>query len=128
MFWKHEEAPFPKPMETPTELGLGTEHDLGLGLGEPGTPPGTPEAPSMPGTQSGMPSPMLGIPPSPGIPEAPPIPGAPPTQPSTAEKDIQLLSAKLDSLKAILENINQRLVNIERIAQESQESEKHEVY
>ena len=44
---------------------------------------------------------------------------------TTLEKDIQLLSAKLDSLKAILDNINQRLANIERIAHESEAHERY---
>jgi len=43
-------------------------------------------------------------------------------------KDIQILSAKMDALKAILDNINQRLTNIERIANESQHNEKYERY
>ncbi len=42
---------------------------------------------------------------------------------ASLEKDIQVLTAKLDSLKAILDNINQRLANIERIANESQKEE-----
>ncbi len=76
-------------------------------------------------------SPMPGAPVAPnlGPPTEEPKPAASMMQQSgSLEKDIMLLSAKLDSLKALLDNINQRLANIERIAQESQESEKHEIY
>ena len=45
-----------------------------------------------------------------------------PSQQYSSEKDYEVLSAKLDALKAILDNINQRLANIERIA--NQENEK----
>ena len=103
-FWKHKE----KPLETPHELGLGKEHDLGLGLKEEPLPP------------------MPGQPSTPGVPPPSPPPSATSAfaQPQQSiDKDIQLLSAKLDSLKAILDNINQRLANIERIAQESQQHE-----
>ncbi|MBW2993782.1 hypothetical protein KY317_04370 [Candidatus Woesearchaeota archaeon] len=44
--------------------------------------------------------------------------------PVSISKDFELLSAKLDALKALLENINQRLQNLERIAQ----GEHHEAY
>lgn len=77
--------------------------------------------------------PVAGLAPKAAVPEQP-VPAeyaarAASAFPQTSlEKDIQLLSAKLDALKAILDNINQRLANIERIAQEAQESEKYERY
>ena len=39
-------------------------------------------------------------------------------------RDIELLSAKLDAIRAMLENINQRLEKIERLARSSE----HEIY
>ena len=47
-------------------------------------------------------------------------------QTSTMNKDLELISAKLDALKPLLESMNQRLTNIERIAQEAEKNE--EVY
>jgi hypothetical protein len=38
-----------------------------------------------------------------------------------AEKNLEVISSKLDALKAGMESINQRLANIERIAQGEQE-------
>src|SRR3989338_5731969 len=43
--------------------------------------------------------------------------------PSAVEKDIEVVSAKLDSIRATLESINQRLLNIERIAYEHRKRE-----
>lgn len=39
------------------------------------------------------------------------------------EKDFQLINAKLDSIKSFMESINQRLLHIERIAEESRPKE-----
>ncbi len=41
-------------------------------------------------------------------------------KPGNIEKDIELLSVKLDNLRNLMENINQRLINIENIAREEQ--------
>lgn len=44
---------------------------------------------------------------------------SPPTSPSQiTEKDLELISAKLDAIKALLESLNQRVANLERIARE----------
>lgn len=45
---------------------------------------------------------------------------SPPTPPQSAvtEKDLELISAKLDAIKALLESLNQRVANLERIARE----------
>jgi len=43
-------------------------------------------------------------------------------QQGLVSKDIEILSAKIDSLKAMLESINQRLANLERIASEENKS------
>jgi hypothetical protein len=39
---------------------------------------------------------------------------------SPMEKDLELLSSKLDAIKALVDNMNQRLENIERMQKESQ--------
>ena len=39
-------------------------------------------------------------------------------------KDVEIISAKIDALKAMLESISQRIANIERIAQSEQEKAK----
>ena len=41
---------------------------------------------------------------------------------NTTGRELDLVVAKLDALKLTLENINQRLTNLERIAQQSDES------
>lgn len=38
----------------------------------------------------------------------------------SADKNLEIISMKLDNLKIAIENINQRLINIERIAKDSQ--------
>lgn len=51
----------------------------------------------------------------------PPIPTIQPlqqVQPSITSKDIEIISAKLDAIKAMLDNLNQRIANLERIARE----------
>ena len=50
---------------------------------------------------------------------------APQTMQPTYNKDLELISAKLDSMKAMLENINQRLANPERIAKGDQETPRY---
>ncbi len=40
------------------------------------------------------------------------------------EKSLEIVSMKLDNLKVALENINQRLMNIERLAMDSQNQER----
>lgn len=72
---------------------------------------------------------------------------APPTQPSypqsqqpsfqpptqqpqgfTAEKDLEVISSKLDALRAALDAINQRLANLEAIARGEEEQSKRRYY
>ncbi len=126
-FWRHKEEPLIKP----PELGLGRERELGLGLDESELGPATGPTPPMQGPPPSLGPPETPAPPSLGPPETPaPAPSAlaqaQAAMPQTSiEKDIQILSAKLDSLKAILENIHQRLVNIERIAHESEKYERY---
>ena len=106
-FWKHDDF---KDLPSP-ELGLGKEHDTALGIGDHDFTPPPGQIPSE------EPNPVY------------PQHNMSAQQPaSDVSKDIQILSAKLDSLKAILDNLNQRLANIERIANEAQQSERQDIY
>jgi hypothetical protein len=106
----------PSATPSPFEKEMGTE------------PSGFPEEPST------HPSPAAGVPEEPSGPDFSAPPGGPaPTHPAAAQmpspasgnRDIELISAKLDAIKAMLENINQRLATLERIAKSSSE---HETY
>jgi len=46
-------------------------------------------------------------------------------QGNISEKDIELISSKLDYLKAAIDNISQRLVNLENFAKEEQGRNKY---
>lgn len=128
-FWRKKEEP--SPAEKPPELGLPGEEELGLkppggleeeptvaGIAPPGAPPMPHEAPGH------MPRPAHEPPeiPTPSPTTAPP--GFAPPQPMAPpiSKDIELISAKLDALKASLDTLNQRLANIERIARGEHET------
>lgn len=52
----------------------------------------------------------------------------PPQQDSMVEKDFELISSKLDALRATLDSINQRLTNIESIARGEEEHHKKKYY
>jgi len=116
---KKEEAAMPAP-----EMGLGREYELGL----PGTETYGAE---MPGALPGMPSeeaPHIGAPPGlppAGVPASRYAPQAAAYAEPISSKDIELLSAKLDALKAILESINQRLTTLEQMAGRSREHERY---
>ena len=132
------------------DLG-GLDKDLSLpggpemGAGAPQGPPGSfGQAPNLPGQVpggdldgSGLPRSKVGPPPPPPpepmidtfsdgqiLPQRPqpsyPLPqqGA---SPGSSSKDLEIISAKLDSLRISLDNINQRLANLERIAYGEQE-------
>ncbi len=115
LFWRHKE---PEPSLEAPPMGLGKESDLGLDQPIPGEEPvGAGIAPS------GLP-PLENQPPvSPGpAPNAPPGVGmAPPPSMPPVGKDIEIISAKIDALKATLDSINQRLENLERLAKQGNE-------
>jgi len=143
MFWKKE----PK-LDIDTNLDFNSA-SAGPNLGMPSSPnlglP--PTGPSMgidsnPGlTQQQMHDPFLdgGAQPSFQTPQTQPAFGAP-EQPKiisestqgfpqqnlhqeSYDKSLEIVSMKLDNLKVVLENMNQRLMNIERIATDSQRQE-----
>ena len=113
-FWKKEDD-FDFDKLAKKEMGespLG-KNDLGLnqqppGLGEkspfdqpaPGTQPLPPhlEEPAFPGTQP--------VAPAPGVPTAVPAGG----------RELELINSKLDTIKALLTSMDQRIANLERAA------------
>jgi hypothetical protein len=125
-FWRKKEEPLP-PLGGAPGLGL-PKDDLGLsppegleeptaaGIAPPGAPPEIPGPAPMPGSEPEPTSPMST---PPGFRAQPPPPMGPPHM----EKDFELISAKLDALKASLDSVNQRLANLERIARGEHEKE-----
>ena len=96
LFGKRKEETESMPELTRDELGLGLEER------------------QMPEEQ-----PPIGAPPGFGMPGFTQEPMQQKPQPQMAqphEREYEVLSAKLDALKAILDSINQRLENLERIA------------
>lgn len=51
-----------------------------------------------------------------------------PQQSFTAEKDMEIISSKLDALRAILDSINQRLANLETIAKGEEDQSRKKYY
>lgn len=109
-FWKRDddlslgnELAMPKSAFPQDELGLQS--------------PGLPQTPQMPLSEPRMES----------FREAPrtysqPYPQQPQPQYYGANRDLDLVVAKLDALRATLENINQRLANLERVAYGEEET------
>ena len=150
MFWKKEpELPsFGEVGKESGFKGPGGFGEAGfgkLGAGEPGAPEkgfelGLGKEPGLAEMEPGMPEIEPGYGGGPGLPQQAvqqpmqrrqlqPWPqqqayGAPmtPVQPAPSDysKDIQILSSKLDALKASMDTINQRLANLERLATEAQ--------
>ncbi len=95
VFWKKQDDGGLPPLDMPgTDVPpLEPFRPMNHPLAEP--PPFTPSTPSAPFSQS----------------------------PNMQDKDLQLISAKLDTIKAQLENLNQRLARIERIAEASESAQ-----
>ncbi len=88
-------------------FGKKKEEELALEEPLPKEPLGLEEKPSLPET------------PSPELPPhlAEPAPSSVPSQPpGISPRDIELLNSKLDTLKAILNSMDQRLANLEKAA------------
>ena len=114
------EKGFDTGMPGTENLGLG-QQKLGLpGMEEPSFQPKTPQ--QMPQPQSigqfGQQAPAQMAPPGFATqqPATPIAPAAPSHNDQMMAKDLEVLSYKLDTLKAALDTINQRLANIERLA------------
>lgn len=134
MFWKKEEPFDMGKFPESGDLGMPGDENLGLpkmpgeeglpgmpqegkgNLGMPGlgaepagqrgiTPPRLEEAP--PGGNRGLPQP----------PSGPSFGGQQYSQQGMSNKDIEIISLKLDSLKTILEAINERIARLEKMAE-----------
>jgi len=126
-FWKRKETlpPGLQPASIPggADLGLPGEAQLGLPpMGGPAAPGQMPDMPpAMPGA---MPSAMEPEPASPAfaVPKLEPVQEQPRPMgtPAMGSKEIELVSLKLDQLKTTLDVINQRIANLEKIAEQAQ--------
>ena len=114
-FWKKDDLDF--GMDDPFKTSLGANDPLGKDIGA--TQPGSDPLGSMKQDPiGGMNAPSFGAPPS------SPTGYSSFSQPvpqQGASPEIEVISAKLDAIKATMDSINQRLTNIERIANAEQE-------
>ena len=118
-FWKHEEE---KQPELPGFGGSEASTDL-TGLGKDSTGLGEFKTPSTTQPFGQEQSVHQNIAPPPGTP--PPQSFQAPQQEDIASKNMEIISSKLDFLKASLENINQRLTNLENIARGEEQKPKY---
>ena len=144
MFWKKKDplGDFGKDMDMgkdfsgkgfdtgrPNDLGL-PRQDPGLGIDQgPGGLPGIDQGPG--GIDQGhRPDAFKPTPPQPSgslVQMQQPFqvqPAAPKEHNYMVSKDIEIISSKLDALRAAMESINQRLANIERVAMNQQEDKR----
>ena len=105
MFWKKKEDDDLSSLGLGPEAGLGGKDDLGLGLDGSPTEKAYPHAPETPEVPSAYPSSNLG----PSMPQS----AGPPIRNDILSKDIEIISSKLDAIRAGIESINQRLANLE---------------
>jgi len=100
-----------KEMGQPPAMG----DNLGLDQQPPGLEERSPFDQPMPGTQP-LPT-HLEEPTAPGFQQPPPRAGISATpQPIGGNRDLELISSKLDTVKAILTSMDQRIANLERAA------------
>jgi len=132
MFWKKKDE-F-------ADIGLGDKENLAFGdqFGQPGAnQPGLGPTPGM--DQGGMgplPSPAGQAPPGPSMPSfspsSPPQYQQPPSygnpQQEVESKNLEIISSKLDAIRASMESLNQRLANLEAIAKGEEEQGRRRRY
>ena len=125
MFWKKDDLGLKGLDKSPLpETGLGLEPNIGLGT-QPGlgqTPMSPPMQPSQPSYPSFQTTPSA---PSPGLGSQPQAfgPMRQEQQSYTISKEIEVISSKLDALRAAIDNLSQRLASIERMAYAEQQSQ-----
>jgi len=108
-FWQHDDIP-PLPEAIGKLPPLPGDHPgLALERADVAEPQGQPFIPS--------PSPSFSAPPMQQVPQAPQMD-------MMMNKNMEIISSKLDMLQKYLESISQRLMNIERIAQQEQQQTK----
>jgi len=129
MFWKKE-----PPLDLDTSIDLSPDPTPTPGMQPIGGPPlGDPfldnqqpmSNPSMSGLGQPMASPPMAQPSmsQPRIIESPQA-----IQSDSHEKSLEVISIKLDNLKVALESINQRLINIEKLASDHQQDKTRRVW
>lgn len=132
MFWKKKDE-F-------AGIGLGDKENLAFGdqFGQPGAPganpPGLGPTPGMDqGAMDPGPSPAVQTPPGPSMPsfsqpqyQQPPSYGNP--QQEVESKNLEIISSKLDAIRASIESLNQRLANLEAIAKGEEEQGRRRRY
>ncbi len=120
MPWKHDEFDFDsaltKEMGTPDELGgMPVQDNLGLGekspFGDQSVTTGTNPFASAPSFDAPLQQPRY-------APSQQPFPTA------GNNRDLELLSSKLDTVKALLSSLDQRLANVERAVGVQQKQER----
>lgn len=140
MFWKKKDDLGPDIGNFGADGSLGTGPNMGLNAADPGMGGQNAGLPNqdlslpklepqfgqqMPASQFGQaPQNFPGAAGPPGFQQATPMMPQQPAPNTMVGKDIEVVSAKLDSLRATLDAINQRLANIERIAMHDQEKRK----
>jgi hypothetical protein len=123
MFWKHDEPEFtpqpgPAPQEQHDPMGpppLGMQREGGM----QSDPLGVHRDPLQPGPDINSPTAFKGLEevhPS----STPPMAGPAHSPGGGVEKELEILTAKIDALRASVESMNQRIINIESIAKDSQ--------
>ncbi|MDP6265771.1 MAG: hypothetical protein QF655_00810 [Candidatus Woesearchaeota archaeon] len=135
MFWKKS--------DNLDDLGLGGRDNLAfgndLGVG-PGATPGMPGAappgglgpdPGM-GQGLGQQPPAQSMPPGPSMPSftppSPPQPSYPSPQQEVETKSLEVISSKLDAIRASIESLSQRMANLEAIARGEEEQGRRRRY
>ena len=123
-FWKKKDdfADLGKDLDFGKDMGLdagqGPSPDLGMGLEQ------TPQFPQQPRYQSFQPTQNF---------QAPSFQPQPYPQPVSndnyiASKNLEVISSKLDALKASIDSLSQRVANIEAIARGEQEDQRRKRY
>ena len=128
MFWKKKDE-F-------SDIGLGDKENLAFG-DEFGAQPGTPGA--VPGTNPPGLGSDPGLGPQPAAPQAPSMPTFQPSTPQYQQpsynpqqdleaKSLEVISSKLDALRASVDSLNQRLANLEAIARGDEDQSRRRRY
>ena len=105
------------------DLSQGPSPDLGTGL-EP-MPSGQPPTQRYPSFQQSSFQPSY---PQPSFQPAAPSYNSAPSDNYIASKNLEVISSKLDALKASIDSLNQRVANIEAIARGEQEDQRRKRY
>ena len=130
MFWKKDEfsdiglgdkgglgkGPLGKDLAFGDDFGMGTQPSLDQGLSQQTGMPAQPSLPQQPAFQPQPVQPQFQQPRY----ENP--------QQEMAAKNIEILSSKLDALRASIESVNQRLANLEAIARGEEDHKRKRYY